>query len=132
MTYRNRRGGNAIEFALIAPVLITFLIGVMEYSWFFSMNQACVTAAREGARVGSLTDSSDAAVDAAAAAAASLDSIGVSSGDATIACPVGDSSGSYVVTCTVTLSASSMTGFVPVPADYRGVISARMEDQTAP
>lgn len=53
---RQRRGGNAIEFALIAPVLFAVLTGTMEYGWFL-MNQILLdSACREGARTGARTD----------------------------------------------------------------------------
>ena len=32
---RSRRGANAIEFALTAPVLIFLILGIMDYGWFF-------------------------------------------------------------------------------------------------
>lgn len=35
MRLRNRRGANAIEFALTAPILFTMIFGVFETGWFF-------------------------------------------------------------------------------------------------
>lgn len=62
---RLRRGGNAIEFALIAPVLFAILGGTMEYGWFL-MNQILLdSACREGARTGARTHPDDNQFDAA-------------------------------------------------------------------
>lgn len=50
-----RRGGAAlIEFALIIPVLLALVIGIMEFGWLVKNNLTVANAAREGARVASL------------------------------------------------------------------------------
>jgi len=57
---RGRRGGNAIEFALIAPVLFAILTGTMEYGWFL-MNQILLdSTCREAARAGARAEPDDA------------------------------------------------------------------------
>jgi Flp pilus assembly protein TadG len=48
----NQSGASAIEFALVLPVLLLFLFGIIEFSVLF-YNKAMITnASREGARVG--------------------------------------------------------------------------------
>jgi Flp pilus assembly protein TadG len=48
----NQSGASAIEFALILPVLLLFLFGIIEFSVLF-YNKAMITnASREGARAG--------------------------------------------------------------------------------
>lgn len=56
-----RRGANAIEFALILPVLITMMAGIMEYGWYFSQMVALSAATNDAARAGATTpeDSDD-------------------------------------------------------------------------
>lgn len=56
-----RRAGAAVEMAVVAPLLITILFGIIEYGWLFSVQQNLVNAAREGARIGTLNgmDASD-------------------------------------------------------------------------
>lgn len=50
-----RRGGSTlIEFALVVPVLMTLLIGIMEFGWLVYHNMQINNAAREGARTASL------------------------------------------------------------------------------
>lgn len=121
-----RRGGNAAEFALIAPVLVTVIIGVMEYGWFLSVNQAAVMAAREGARVGSLAG--DSAV-AAQVAGQTLTENGLDSDEAVINCPISTDTGTDVstITCSVQYTAGGLTNLVPVPTNASGSISYRVE-----
>ncbi len=57
MRGRNRRGGAAVEFAMVAPVLLTLLAGVLEWGRFATQQLSVLHAVREGARMGSgLTD----------------------------------------------------------------------------
>ena len=52
MTIKNQKGGPAVEFAIIAPLLFGLLFGIMELG-FLLYNQVMITnAAREGARAG--------------------------------------------------------------------------------
>lgn len=55
MTHRRRRGSQAIEFAMIFPVLLAFTAGIVDYAWYFSQRLSMVDAARQGARAGAVT-----------------------------------------------------------------------------
>ena len=48
-----------VEMAVVTPILLTMLFGIIEYGWVFSVKQALVTAAREGARTAALPGSTD-------------------------------------------------------------------------
>lgn len=50
------RGAAAVEFALVAPVLILLLLGIMEFSKAFHDQASLSAAAREGARAMALGD----------------------------------------------------------------------------
>ncbi|MGJ6981269.1 TadE family protein [Aestuariimicrobium soli] len=54
---RDSRGAAAVEFAIIAPILITLLLGVMEFGYQFVLAGATASAAREGARAAAVSDS---------------------------------------------------------------------------
>lgn len=56
---KRRRGGAAVEMAVVTPLLLTLLFGIIEYGWAFAVKQSLVTAAREGARVASMPGSTD-------------------------------------------------------------------------
>jgi Flp pilus assembly protein TadG len=49
---QSRRGIAIIEMALLLPLLLWVLMGILEYGWMFWKNQDINNAAREGARVG--------------------------------------------------------------------------------
>jgi Flp pilus assembly protein TadG len=45
------RGAALIEFAILAPLLVALLIGIIEFGWLFSQNIDVRHGAREGARL---------------------------------------------------------------------------------
>lgn len=49
---RQRRGSNAIEFALVLPVFVALVFGMMEFSWVFFQRTTVVHAVRNGCRAG--------------------------------------------------------------------------------
>ncbi|MEQ8791640.1 MAG: pilus assembly protein [Pirellulaceae bacterium] len=50
----NRRGAVTVEFAIIAPVLLTMVLGVIEAGRLFETQNILATAAREGARLAAM------------------------------------------------------------------------------
>lgn len=51
----SRRNGSVIlEFALVVPLLLLMLIGIMEFGWLVKNNLTIANATREGARVASV------------------------------------------------------------------------------
>ena len=73
-----QRGAVAVEFALIAPVLVLLTFGVIEFSSAYHDSSIAADAARAGARVGSAkatqTDFASAAASAASSAVSTLPS----------------------------------------------------------
>ncbi len=51
------RAAAAVEMAIVTPILLTMLFGIIEYGWVFTVRQALTTAAREGARTAALPGS---------------------------------------------------------------------------
>ena len=50
--YKSReRGANLVEFAILAPLLIMLLFGIIEFAWIFAQNLDVRHGAREGARL---------------------------------------------------------------------------------
>jgi Flp pilus assembly protein TadG len=47
---RRARAAAVVEFAVVLPLLLTILFGIMEYGWVFMVRQTLQTAAREGCR----------------------------------------------------------------------------------
>lgn len=56
MRLRKRRGQALVEFALVVPILITFLGGLVAIGWLYNHQMILTNAAREGARMGTLGD----------------------------------------------------------------------------
>ena len=59
---RSERGSAAVEFAILLPVLILILFGIIEFSIAYNHEQGLHAAAREGARVAALPQSTQATV----------------------------------------------------------------------
>lgn len=51
------RGAAVVEFAVVLPLLLTILFGIIEYGWVFMVRQTLQTSAREGARIAILQTS---------------------------------------------------------------------------
>ena len=55
MKPRKSRGSYAVEFALVAPIFLTILSGIVEYGNYYSQQMRIVGVARDAARVGAAT-----------------------------------------------------------------------------
>lgn len=53
---RNRRGTNAVEFALCMPIWFAIIVAIMDFSWIFYQGTALDAATNRGCRAGSLVD----------------------------------------------------------------------------
>ena len=49
---RQRRGASALEFALSVTVLLTLMVGIINWAWYLYLLVTLQTAAWEGARLG--------------------------------------------------------------------------------
>ncbi|HEX8550696.1 MAG TPA: TadE/TadG family type IV pilus assembly protein [Abditibacteriaceae bacterium] len=47
---KHRRGATLLEFALVLPILLLLLLGIIEFGWLMRNNAVIANAAREGAR----------------------------------------------------------------------------------
>ncbi|HEY7755287.1 MAG TPA: TadE/TadG family type IV pilus assembly protein [Actinomycetota bacterium] len=54
---RDQRGAIAVEFALIVPLLLLLVLGILEFGFGYHAWDATQNAAREGARVGAVVSS---------------------------------------------------------------------------
>ncbi|MGE5589961.1 MAG: TadE/TadG family type IV pilus assembly protein [Bacillota bacterium] len=58
---RDQRGQSVVEFALVVPILLLLVLGIMEFGRAYSTNLSLQNAVREGARL-AVTGSTDAQV----------------------------------------------------------------------
>lgn len=108
-TKEKERGAVAVEMAIILPLLLLILIGVIEFGRALNVQVSLTQAAREGARFAAV-HYQDGAVDVAGTAlssAPSLDGLGVSVSDNASSCAPGSN-----VTVTTSVSLPSMSGFL--------------------
>ncbi len=59
---RDQRGAAAVEFAIILPILIALVFGIIEFSIAYNRQQGLHAAAREGARVAALPQTDQATI----------------------------------------------------------------------
>lgn len=52
MTIKNQKGAAAVEFAIVAPLLVLLVIGICEFGLLWYNSQVIINASREGARAG--------------------------------------------------------------------------------
>lgn len=105
---RSERGTAAVEFALIVPVLILLVLGLVEYGRVYSVQISLSNAAREGARTMAIQNDAGKARTAARAAAPAVTPALTSANVSVI--PAVCSAGS-TVTVTVTYTVHLVTGF---------------------
>lgn len=115
------RGAAAVEFALVLPVLIVLILGLVEFSRLFNIQISLSNAAREGARTMAIENDLDVARTSAIAAAPSI-SPAVSA--AQISISPSDCSAGGTVTVTIDYSVGLMTGFFgpEIPLTGTGVM----------
>jgi Flp pilus assembly protein TadG len=54
------KGANLVEFAILAPLLILLVLGIVEFGWLFSQNNDVKHGAREGARAAAVNQGDNA------------------------------------------------------------------------
>ncbi len=69
---QNERGAAAVEFALVAPILLMMVLGIAEFGRAYHVQTTLSQAAREGVRVMALQNDQAAAIAATKAAAPTL------------------------------------------------------------
>jgi uncharacterized protein (UPF0333 family) len=52
MTIKNQKGAAAVEFAIVAPLLVLLFMGAIEFGLLYYNKQVITNASREGARAG--------------------------------------------------------------------------------
>lgn len=121
-SWKNERGAVAVEFALVFPILILVLFGIIEYGSVFNAQIMITGAAREAARSMSITGST------ATATAAALDALpgvgsGVTAGDVSFSsatCAIGTD-----VTVTIGYDKPFLTGLFGATTRLEGVATRR-------
>ncbi|MFF2296784.1 TadE/TadG family type IV pilus assembly protein [Arthrobacter sp. NPDC058127] len=120
MPRASERGAVAVEFAILAPLLIMLLLGIMEYGRAYNVQVSLSNAAREGVRVMAISNDQTAAKTAAKNAAVSLNP-GLADTNFTFSAASCTSGAQMSVTIKYTLS--TLTGIAgPFPMQGVGVM----------
>jgi Flp pilus assembly protein TadG len=120
MRERRENGAVAVEFALLAPVLILLLLGIMEFGRAYNAQITLSSAAREGVRVMAINNNPAAARTAAKNAAGGLQPALT---DANITVSPSPCTSGAQVTVTISYTLSTMTGIAgPFPMAGKGVM----------
>lgn len=101
------RGAVAVEFALVAPLLIALIIGIVEFANVYNVQVSVTQASREAARTVAVTKDTSKATAAGRAGAPSIDSSLLIFDYSAAACPA--STANALVT--VTYTGPTLTGF---------------------
>ncbi|MFF2031776.1 TadE/TadG family type IV pilus assembly protein [Arthrobacter sp. NPDC058192] len=120
MPRASERGAVAVEFALLAPILVMLLLGIMEFGRAYNAQVTLSSAAREGVRVMAIVNNPGAARTAAMNASAAL-TPGLNDSNITIN-PARCTTGAQV-TFTIRYALPTMTGIAgPFAMEGQGVM----------
>jgi Flp pilus assembly protein TadG len=103
------KGAVAVEFALVAPILLALIIGVIEFAHAYNVQVSVTQASREAARTMAITKDATKATAAGKAGAPSINSALLSFDYSAATCPASTPSSTALVTATY--SGPSLTGF---------------------
>lgn len=132
-----REGAAAIEFALLTPVIVVILMGIVEYGWFLYRRSEATRAVREGVRF-AVVMPQDNVPDLPTLAKTRCEEVltmqNFDLADATVFAETsditGDAGGMHdTLTLTLTMPYQPITGgFVPTPAGLQISMSMMMQD----
>ena len=132
-TLGDERGAAAVEFALVAPLFIMLVMGMLDYGYYFYLDLICSNAAREAARQGAVAGTTgDATGDAVAKGTAILSAAGLDIGpnQPSVSVAAAPSAADRAVTVTVSGDFTPLVGFVPVPDRLEAIATMRFEGDT--
>ncbi len=128
---RGRRGGTAVEFAFIVPVLMVVVGSMADYGWYFYREDLIVNVLQEAARTGGLKKQvtgeaenacaacTSAANTAATTGLASIGITGVTIGASIVRVPAAGTPCSYALQMSPAITHPRFFGLVPTPTTIR-------------
>lgn len=116
----SERGAVAVEFAILAPILIMLLMGIMEFGRAYNAQVSLTNAAREGVRVMAVSNNQTSARTAAKNAAVALSP---SLADSNITFSAASCTTDAQMTVTINYTLSTVTGIAgPFAMTGKGVM----------
>jgi Flp pilus assembly protein TadG len=127
-----RRGTAAVEFALVLPLFVVILFGVIEYGWVFYQTFSVASAVRDGLRTGAtvpMTASPDSLATALQSTKDRLAGVGITPSAVTLNAQYKDVWPSKTLWLSATMPYKPLLGFVPVPTDISYEMRMILEQQ---
>jgi Flp pilus assembly protein TadG len=129
------RGAAAVEFALVVPVLLMILFGIVDYGLFFNNSLSVKQGVREAARQGVVANyGSSCSMTWSALPSANMQKLGCTVMDRTSAVtgtsyvkvrlPDGWTKGKSLIVCEM-VKTSGVTGLTPLPSS--GIVTSKVE-----
>jgi Flp pilus assembly protein TadG len=120
MSKTSERGAVAVEFAILAPVLVMVLLGIVEFGRAYDAQITLSGAAREGARSMAIGNNATAARNAAKVAAAGLQP---ALADGNVSITPSSCTAGVQTTVKITYTLTTITGIAgPFPMEGKGVM----------
>ncbi|MES2640258.1 MAG: TadE/TadG family type IV pilus assembly protein [Myxococcota bacterium] len=131
LKHRDRGGAAAIEFALVLPVFLAFITGVVDYSYYYSREASFRHVVHRAARVAAYTSLEDNPQEVFETALVSgLETAGFSGGSSVSAsATVVGTAGERFLEIAASLPWDGLTGLAPQPGALQLRSRPRMEDQ---
>lgn len=126
----NRRGSQAVEFALVLPILVSLVSGVIDLGTYLSRTDALIQAAADGARAGA-ADGDDPTGTAKSVAEEAWASTGLP-GTPTFETTEVGSAPLRMVRVAVNMPFEPWFGLVPTPSNVDYACAFLLEDQPDP
>lgn len=126
------RGVAAVEFALVFPLFMAVLFGIIEYGWIFYQRFNLASAVRDGLRTGVTVlqaASPDPRNTAITRCQADLVAAGIPANSVTLTAQYSGTSPSKLMTLTAVMNYSKLTGFVPTPPTLKYAMTMMLELQ---
>ena len=128
MRPRSRRGSQAIEFALLVPLLLILVSGIVDLGQYMYVADGLVNAVSQGGRQGALADSDDG--ESASATAMSIASASWTAselpGTLTVTANVSGAAPDALVVVTGTVPFSGFFGFLTLPSTITYTSTVRL------
>jgi Flp pilus assembly protein TadG len=125
MHRQGERGAVAVEFAILLPVLVLLVMGILEFGRAYNTQISLTNAARESVRVMAISNNASSAKTAAINAAVAIKP-GLRSSDVTVttsAVTPGSCASGAVATVTISYTLSTVTGLAgPFSLTGKGVM----------
>jgi Flp pilus assembly protein TadG len=127
---RTRRGNQAIEFALVMPVLLAVVAGTIDWGFFWHAKFHLVNSVHVGARSAAVTGADDDPLGVATSVASTtFDESGLSLMQPVFTSGHQGADPDIMVWVTAVATFEPFIGFIPTPAGVEHTVTMRMGDQ---